>query len=209
MNITFYFQAIIKVLQVKYAKLFSVILSLSLASCGSKQEVFETSCLFVEASIEENLLILDRQKGIVFFENNPFCGTAVLFENTIKIASTEYRMGKKNGMTQKWFADGTISYEAYYKNGKQDSLSRTWWKNGNMRSQSNFENGKPEGVQLSWYRSGAKFKQINLVNGREEGLQKAWRDNGKIYNNYEAKNGRIFGLKRANLCFKLEDENIQ
>lgn len=47
------------------------------------------------------------------------------------------------------------------------------------------------------------------MNGREEGMQKAWRENGKIYNNYEAKNGRIFGLKRANLCYELENEEVQ
>ena len=191
----------------KYAKLLIIILSL--ASCSAHQEKLETSCVLVHESIDEKLLQLDGQKGIVFFENNPFCGTAVLFNDTIKIASTEYTMGKRNGTTQKWFADGTISYEAHYKNGKQDSVSRTWWKNGNMRSQSNFKAGVADGVQLSWYRNGAKFKQINLLNGREEGIQKAWRDNGKIYNNYEAKNGRIFGLKRANLCFQLEDEKIQ
>ncbi len=62
---------------------------------------------------------------------------------------------------------------------------------------------------MQWYKGGAKFKELNLVNGREEGLQKAWRENGKIYNNYEAKNGRIFGLKRSNLCYKLEDEEVQ
>jgi antitoxin component YwqK of YwqJK toxin-antitoxin module len=194
---------------VQYAKLLIIILSLNLASCSSDKEDIKTSCVLVHGSIDENLLKLDRQKGIVFFENNPFCGTAVLFKHSIKIASTDYMKGKKDGTTQKWFADGTISYEAYYKKGKQDSVSRTWWKNGNMRTESNFENGRPEGIQLSWYIGGQRFKQINLVNGKEEGIQKAWRDNGKIYNNYEAKNGRIFGLKRANLCFKLEDEKIQ
>lgn len=186
-----------------------VILGLSLVSCSSDEKNIGTGCELVHGVIDETLLELDRQKGIVFFKNDPFCGTAVLFENTIKVASTEYVEGRKDGLTQKWFASGQISYEAHYKNGRKDSVSRTWWKNGNMRTESNFENGKPEGTQLSWYRGGEKFKQINLVNGQEEGIQKAWRENGKIYNNYEAKNGRIFGLKRANLCFELKDEKIQ
>lgn len=193
----------------QYNKLSILLLSLSLVSCNADKKDLKTSCTLVHESIDENLLRLDSQKGIVFFENNPFCGTAVLFKNTFKIASTEYRMGKKEGTTKKWFADGQISYEAHYKNGKQDSISRTWWNNGNLRTESNFKEGKPEGLQLSWYIGGQKFKQINLVNGQEEGIQKAWRKNGKIYNNYEAKNGRIFGLKRANLCFQLEDEKIQ
>ena len=178
-------------------------------SCNTDKKDLKTSCILVHESMNENLLRLDRQKGIVFFENNPFCGTAVGFKDSMKITSTQYIEGKKHGTTQKWFTSGRISYEAHYNNGKLDSLSRTWWNNGNLRTESNFENGKPEGTQLSWYRSGERFKQINLVNGKEEGIQKAWRKNGKIYNNYEAKNGRIFGLKRANLCFQLEDEKIQ
>jgi antitoxin component YwqK of YwqJK toxin-antitoxin module len=194
---------------VQYVKVLIIILSLSLASCSVDKEALDNDCILVHGTIDNNLLKLDSQKGIVFFESNPFCGTAVLFKDSIKIASTEYVKGKKHGTTNKWFADGQISYEAYYENGKRDSVSRTWWKNGNMRSQSNFEAGKAEGTQLSWYIGGQKFKEVNLVNGKEEGIQKAWRENGKIYNNYEAKNGRIFGLKRANLCFKLEDEKIQ
>lgn len=200
---------IIKGLQVQYDKLFIAILSLSLASCNSDKETLDTSCILVHESVDEKLLKLDRQKGIVFFKNNPFCGTAMLFEDSVKVASTEYIKGKRHGTTHKWFADGQISYEAHYKNGTRDSVSRTWWKNGNMRSESNFKKGKGEGVQWSWYRSGEKFKEVNLVEGKEAGIQKAWRENGKIYNNYEAKNGRIFGLKRSNLCFKLEDEKIQ
>ena len=39
-------------------------------------------------------------------------------------------------------------------------------------------------------------------------MQKAWLKNGKLYVNYEAKNGRIFGMRRANACYKLEDEII-
>jgi hypothetical protein len=30
-----------------------------------------------------------------------------------------------------------------------------------------------------------------------------------VYANYEAVNGRTFGLKRANLCFSIEDQNVQ
>jgi len=39
-------------------------------------------------------------------------------------------------------------------------------------------------------------------------MQKAWLKNGTLYVNYEAKNGRVFGMRRANSCYKLEDETI-
>lgn len=175
----------------------------------SDQSNLELGCAENNIIVDATSLEFDQQKGIVFFEGNPFCGTAIVLKNTIKVASTQYKGGKKHGLTQKWFDKGVLSYEAYYKNGKQDSTSRSWWKNGNLRTMSNFKNGVAQGLQLSWYKSGAKFKAINLNNGRENGIQKAWRENGKIYNNYEAKNGRIFGLKRATLCYELEDEKIK
>lgn len=78
-----------------------------------------------------------------------------------------------------------------------------------MRSESSFTEGIAHGTQRQWYKSGALFKEINLVEGKEEGMQKAWRENGKIYNNYQARNGRIYGLKRANLCYELDDEEVQ
>jgi len=63
-------------------------------------------------------------------------------------------------------------------------------------------------VQESWYRNRQMFKRQNYINGKENGLQEAWMENGKKIINYEARYGRIFGLKRQNLCFGLENENI-
>ena len=120
-----------------------------------------------------------------------------------------FEMGVRAGLRKKWYDHGQISYEAYYIKGKLNGPSRTWWANGNLRSESNFQEGVATGTQKQWYQSGAMFKEINLVNGKEEGMQRAWRENGKLYNNYEARNGRIFGLKRANLCYDLDNEEVQ
>ena len=65
-----------------------------------------------------------------------------------------------------------------------------------------------EGVEREWYATGVLAKQRNLDNGQESGLQKAWLENGTLYVNYEARNGRIFGMRKANSCYKLEDEII-
>ena len=60
----------------------------------------------------------------------------------------------------------------------------------------------------SGIQTGQIAKLRNLVDGKERGVQKAWLANGKLYVNYEAKNGRVFGMRRANSCYKLEDEVI-
>lgn len=176
-----------------------------------------SSCTTAEAeegasspiTIAADSLEWDKKTGIALWQGNPFTGTAVVFQDTTKVAATSYQEGRKEGMSQKWFLDGQLSYKGFYKKGKQDGVAKTWWKNGNLRTKSHFKEGVAHGLQLSWYKSGTPFTAIQLVDGKEEGLQKAWRENGKIYNNYEAKNGRIFGLKRAALCYELEEEVVQ
>jgi antitoxin component YwqK of YwqJK toxin-antitoxin module len=160
--------------------------------------------------IEKKELVLDRNKGIMIYNKEPFSGYSMVYQsNSLLVEKIEYRIGKKHGKMQKWYPDGTLSYEAHYIDNKLNGSSKSWWSNKILRSESHFVLGVADGVQKQWYKSGAPFKAINLVSGREEGLQRAWRENGKLYINYEAKNGRIFGLKRSTLCFELEDETIQ
>ncbi|WP_157496456.1 toxin-antitoxin system YwqK family antitoxin [Flavobacterium gelidilacus] len=202
-NIIFYFQETIKELQVVFNKLIGLGLFVLVFSCNSNQT--DTSI-----EVKKDDLVVNPEKGLVYYKNEPFTGNSVQFYlNSVKAESIAYRNGIQNGLFQKWFDTGKISFEANYKNGLLDGKSYTWWKNNNKRSESNYANGISQGVQKQWYQSGAIFKEITLVNGKEEGLQKAYRENGKIYNNYEAKNGRIFGLKRASLCYELEEEVIQ
>ncbi|MGB1217744.1 MAG: toxin-antitoxin system YwqK family antitoxin [Saprospiraceae bacterium] len=191
----------------------SIILSILIFSAcqsndsGELKKLESTSDLIVN----DSLLVLAQNEGLVYYQNKPFSGNAVnYFPNTEQIASSRtYQNGRTDGLYQKWFGDGTMSFESHYKNGKQNGLTRSWWKDGVPRSESNFTDGIAHGKQIQWYKSGGKFKEQNLVNGREQGIQKAWRENGKIYTNYEARNGRIFGLKRASLCYELEEEDIK
>ena len=161
-------------------------------------------------SVAADSLSMRVDEGLMYYQNKVFTGTSIQYSDTgIKTISITYANGKKEGLYRKWFEDESLAFEAQYLDGKQHGTSKSWWKNGKLRSASNFKNGVVDGIQQQWYKSGAKFKKFSIANGQEEGLQQAWRENGKIYNNYEAKHGRIFGLKRANLCYKLEDENIQ
>ncbi|WP_235904666.1 toxin-antitoxin system YwqK family antitoxin [Patiriisocius marinus] len=212
MNITSYFQEIIKVRQTLYNSLF-VVSCCMLISCNniattkeegsSTSEILNTETL---AEISISQLTLHPNEGLLYQNEKPFTGIAVSkYPNGIPSEKVTYLNGIKNGLQTKWFADGIKSFETTYTNGKRNGTSTTWWKNGKLRSQGSYTNGIAQGTHEQWYISGAPFKKLSLVNGKEEGLQQSWRENGKIYNNYEAKNGRIFGLKRANLCFQLED----
>lgn len=196
-----------------------IIILLIFLAFSCKEEKAETGENLVSAlSISQNQsdfthqdsLVLNPDEGLVYAKAKVFSGRALSFYGNGKIATeTFYENGKRNGPFRKFFKSSDLSFEAIYKDGKKDGLSRSWWSNGNLRSENNYAEGKAHGRQKQWYRSGALFKVLNLEYGKEEGKQQSWRENGKVYSNYEAKNGRIFGLKRSNLCFKLDDEEVQ
>lgn len=171
---------------------------------GSRtSEILNTETL---AIVPKSQLKLHPNKGLLYEKEKPFTGISISkYPNDSISEKIAYQNGVKNGLQEKWFANGVKSFEANYKNGKKNGVTISWWKNGKIRSKGSYSDGIAQGIHQQWYISGAIFKKLNFVNGKEEGLQQSWRENGKIYNNYEAKNGRIFGLKRANLCFQLED----
>jgi len=188
--------------------LMTVSFCLILGSC--KKVVKQKNLPVPEKEILESALELRANEGLVYHHLQPFTGYSVAYYLNDTLAERiAYVTGKKQGLYQKWYPTGVLSYEANYLKGRKHGISKTWWKNGVLRSESKHVKGVTNGNQKQWYKSGQLFKSMNIVDGREEGIQQAWRENGKIYNNYEAKNGRIFGLKRANLCYELEEEVVQ
>jgi len=154
-------------------------------------------------------LNLDGNKGIWYYKNKPFSGFAVKYHanNTIR-EKVGFSKGKKEGVAKIWYVNGVLKVESHYKQNKLVDAYRSWWNNGVLASEVFYDNGKKQGVEKKWYSTGALSKKRNLVDGLENGLQQAWLKNGKLYVNYEAKNGRVFGMKRANSCYKLEDEVV-
>lgn len=198
----------------------SYILSLSVSllavnSCEKKKDVDQAKNKEAQQSqkpisVPYAELNLRASEGRFYHNNVLFSGEAVkTHPSGAKAASIHFFEGRYHGKYTLFFPHGQKSFESEYDEGNQDGITKSWWATGILRSQNTYKKGVPHGEQLQWYRSGAKFKKISLINGQEVGLQQAWRENGKLYNNYEARNGRIFGLKRASMCFKLNDEEIQ
>ncbi len=160
--------------------------------------------------VSKDLLILNASEGKWYYELKPFSGYAVKFHsNKMLEEKVGYYEGKKEGLAQKWFSDGLLQKESFYIANHLDGVVKIWWPNGNIASEANYIKGTRNGVQKKWFTNGQLSKRTNLIDGKENGMQQAWLENGKLYVNYEAKNGRVFGLKRANLCYKLENEIVQ
>ena len=160
--------------------------------------------------VEAGRLELRAGQGVVVLDGLPYSGESFRHDQGGRLVERiVYRQGKKHGVQEMWFENGTRSFSSTYVAGKRHGETRSWWRNGNARTHSEFVDGRADGTQLQWYASGAKFKEMRLRGGREVGLQQSWRENGKLYNNYEVHDGRIYGLKRSKLCFRLDDEEIQ
>lgn len=193
-----------------------LVLLVSIISCNSiaKKENNAINSLNnagVDASkvINKDSLVLNGNTGIWSYKENPYSGFAVrLFSNDSVKEKTGFLNGKKHGVYNVWFENGMLKIESYYYQNTLEGSYKAWWNNGVLASESNYVNGKQQGIARKWFYNGKISKQSNLLNGREDGLQQAWLENGKLYVNYEAKNGRIFGMRRANSCYKLEDEVV-
>jgi antitoxin component YwqK of YwqJK toxin-antitoxin module len=183
--------------------LFFPLMAFLFHSCSYKKEVDIVI-------LPENALELDPAEGVFYHNGKSFSGRTFKKYTNDSIARTiAYKNGKKEGQMVIFFKSGDTSHIAHYSKGVLNGRIASWWNNGNKRSEGNYLNGKVHGEQKQWYESGAKYKVLHYSKGVENGLQQAWRENGKIIDNYENRNGRIYGLKKSNLCFEIDDGEIQ
>ena len=154
-------------------------------------------------------LVLNQVEGKWYYEGQPFNGYSLkLHENVTLADKLGYFNGKREGVARRWSENGVLRIESNYKQNRLVGSYKSWWENGVLAQESQYSEGVLNGVEKKWYSTGELAKMRQLVDGKEEGLQKAWLQNGKLYVNYEAKNGRIYGMRRANSCYKLENEVV-
>jgi len=166
---------------------------------------------FAIAAVEvsKDLLVLNQLEGKWYYNNEPFNGFSVkYYSNLVLRERLGFYKGKREGVARRWSENGVLRSESYYHENRLVDVYKSWWENGEQAEESNYINGVKQGIEKKWFPSGQLAKLRKLVDGKEEGIQQAWLHNGKLYVNYEAKNGRIFGMRRANSCYKLEDEVI-
>lgn len=198
----------------KTLKLFLLIISVIVISCkkttNKKQLTADTQKLTIKnIEVVKDSLVLNGNEGVWYYKNLPYNGYSVrYYSNGALMQKVGFYNGKKDGEAQTWFDDGVLKVESHYHQNKLIGVYKAWWRNGVLASEVYYESGVKEGVEKKWYDTGVLSKKRNLVKGRENGIQQAWLKNGKMYVNYEAKNGRIFGMRRANSCYRLEDEII-
>ena len=113
-----------------------------------------------------------------FIRTNEFSGTiTVMYTDDItKKSKRKYVSGKKNGVHEGWWPNGTKKYSFVFK----DDTST--------------------GKHFQWHQNGRLFTQKQFKNGLEQGEQKAWDMNGDLMYKYIYNDGRKYGIQGSVVC---------
>lgn len=104
-----------------------------------------------------------------------FTGTwGTVYDNTDKkLELTEYKNGKKSGVSVIWSRDGDLNNIQHYKCGKQDGTETV-------------------------YRNGLKLMEVNYQNGIKQGVEKVWNTNGELVSEGFNKDGERYNGEFVN-----------
>ena len=92
------------------------------------------------------------------FSDSPFTGRIVTISTAATgnyVASDEsWRQGKKEGISTRWFSNGTKMYERNYSDGKWNGTVTRWWPNGQKMYVRAYSNGLKHGREATWRSDG-------------------------------------------------------
>ncbi len=122
--------------------------------------------------IESEFLEHAKKFGSVYAITCPICG--------ISIEDKYVRDGEWNTQLER----------VTYKNGKKDGIYERYYTNGTLYEKSNYEEGVLNGLCEFWYdTTGRKMKHMTYVNGKLDGIYKYWDQDGNIFESFNYKNG--------------------
>jgi antitoxin component YwqK of YwqJK toxin-antitoxin module len=125
--------------------------------------------------------------------------------NEVQLKSEiNYRAGKKEGVSKKWWESGNLKYERSFKDGKQNGFSRGWYEDGQLWFERNFTDGKLNGLRKGWHENGQLKFEYNYRDSKRDGLSRKWYDNGLLDYQSNYKDGKLISEK----CFDKDGNKI-
>ena len=89
-----------------------------------------------ETVVKENIVYVGEEKV-------PYTGVVETYNaRGVLEEKTEFKDGKKNGVSKKYYPNGKIKIEEPYKNGKLDGTAKAYDENGKIIHQATFKNGE-------------------------------------------------------------------
>ncbi len=133
----------------------------------------------------------------------PYCRCLIQKVESINLSSDELqrifpknitsRNGKRHGLTEIFFMDGSIMERINYSNNKRHGKTIQYYPNGSIRSEFNYFGGKLQGVSRMYYFDGKLQIECHYKQDKLHGIYKKWNNEGFkiLHNNY--KNGKLDG----------------
>jgi len=123
----------------------------------------------------------DEQKDSVWTYFSEFDGSVRIREN--------YRLGKLNGVSRRYYADGQISEEILYDEGVKQGPWTQYYENGELRLQATYRNDKLEGEYRVWGQESNLLMEGKYRDGQSEGTWNYYDDEGKLLYSLDYRNG--------------------
>jgi len=134
-------------------------------------------CFESELIVNNNDQLLQKDRGIIYYDNVPLSG----------IVNSQYPHNKTKS-------------KQTYKSGKLNGPYTEWYPNGKIRYSKNFKDGLQEGEQREWYWDGALARIMKFQAGKQQGDQIGWKENGDLRFKYTYVNGKRYGFMGSTLC---------
>tara|TARA_B100000242_G_C43043626_1_gene486993 strand:+ start:1555 stop:1932 length:378 start_codon:yes stop_codon:yes gene_type:complete len=106
------------------------------------------SVLFIGCSKEKVLMDNLINKGNnyspkMYYEGELFNGIGfdIHYNDQIRFESN-FKNGKREGLTRYWYSTGELECEVYYKNNEKDGFSKHWDKDGELTLEREYSNGR-------------------------------------------------------------------
>ena len=128
-------------------------------------------CFESELIVNNNDQLLQKDRGIIYYDNVPLSGivNSQYPHNKTKSKQT-YKSGKLDGAYIEWYPNGQIRYSKYFKDGLQEGEHKEWHWDGTLARIMKFQAGKQQGEQIGWKENGDLRFKYNYVNGKRYGF---------------------------------------
>jgi antitoxin component YwqK of YwqJK toxin-antitoxin module len=127
------------------------------------------------------------------------------FEAVGTVRRTAYRKGLPDGIEEELFdSTGKLAARREFSRGKKVGVHEGWFHDGSRRFRHEFKDGQPDGEVWEWYNSGGLATYAKFSEGKLLG-KKIWRESGQIYMNYVFTKDREVGVPGAKLCYQVRN----
>lgn len=171
------------------------------------KEIFEPAYIDLNiAKIVESYIYKDVIKYKMFIDCTPYAsdvyrvrfkkehGECSIYKLGHLIAKSNFKNGKKEGLSQTFYLSGRVEYEMYFKNDLKNGMYKKFYQYHGLKEKGYHINDKRQGPYIEYYQNGNKKTVCNFKNDKLEGKYIEYHPNKQIHRKCFYKNDNNYGL---------------